>query len=72
MRRCRHFSFGVWFREAATDSERVIFVRESMDRKVIDSEGLDDHFFVALTKHFFVDHRGRCPPAHRALDEFHG
>jgi hypothetical protein len=38
---------------------------------VIDSEGLDDHFFVALTKHFFVDHPGRCPPAHRALDEFH-
>jgi hypothetical protein len=43
-----------------------------MDRKVIDSEGLDDHFFVAFTERFFVDHPGRCPPAHRALDEFHG
>jgi hypothetical protein len=43
-----------------------------MDRKVIDAEGLDDQFFVGLTKHFFVDHPGRCPPAHRALDEFHG
>jgi hypothetical protein len=52
--------------------ERVIFVRDSMDRKVIDSEGLDDHFFVALTKHFFVDHPSRSPLARRALDEFHG
>ena len=32
--------YGVWFKEAATDSERIIFVRESMDRKVINSEGL--------------------------------
>src|SRR5580704_17243705 len=43
-----------------------------MDRKVIDSEGLDDHFFMALTKHFLVDHPSRCQPAHRALDECHG
>jgi hypothetical protein len=35
--------------EAAANRERIIFVRESMDRKVIDSEGLDHHFFVALT-----------------------
>jgi hypothetical protein len=71
-RLCRLFLNGVWFREAATDSERVIFVRESMDWKVIDSEGLDDHFFVALTKHVFVDRPGRCTPANRALDEVHG
>ena len=54
------FLFGNWFREAASDSELVIFVRESLDWKVIDSEGLDDQFFVALTKDFFVDHPGRC------------
>ena len=38
-----------WLREAATDPESPISLRQPSNGKSIDSEGLDDDFLVALT-----------------------